>query len=65
MVAVLSDNGYLLSRRADGEPASPTGPPVSAYGDVARAGHDAFADPVDQCAASSHTGVSRRTRLPR
>lgn len=47
MVAVLSDNGYLLSRRADGEPASPTGPPVSAYGEVARAGHGAFADPVD------------------
>src|SRR5579864_1480291 len=47
MVVVLSDNGYLLSRRAGDEPASPTGPPVSAYGDAARAGQGAFADPVD------------------
>jgi diguanylate cyclase (GGDEF)-like protein len=47
MVAVLSDNGYLLSRRAGDEPASPTGPSVSAYGDVARARQGAFADPVD------------------
>ncbi|WP_233849452.1 putative bifunctional diguanylate cyclase/phosphodiesterase [Paraburkholderia sp. HD33-4] len=47
MVAVLSDNGYLLSRRAGDEPASPTGPPVSAYVDEARAGQGAFADPVD------------------
>ncbi|MFM0019493.1 putative bifunctional diguanylate cyclase/phosphodiesterase [Paraburkholderia azotifigens] len=47
MVAVLSDNGYLLSRRVGDEPASPTGPPVSAYSGMARVGQGAFADPVD------------------
>lgn len=47
MLAVLSDNGYLLSRDVAGEPASPEGPTTSAYrSSLGRTG-EVFADPVD------------------
>ncbi|WP_018441886.1 bifunctional diguanylate cyclase/phosphodiesterase [Trinickia symbiotica] len=48
MLAVISDNGYLLSRRAAGEPASPEGPPASAYRGILGAIGQVSADPVDQ-----------------
>ncbi len=48
MLAVTSDSGYLLSRLAGGEPASPTGPPASAYREMENAKGGVFVDPVDQ-----------------
>lgn len=47
MLAVISDNGYLLSRRAAGEPATAEGPSTSAYRGILGAKDDVFADPVD------------------
>lgn len=47
MLAVLSDNGYLLSRRAAGELASPEGPTTSAYRSNLGATGEVFIDPVD------------------
>ncbi|TDG03021.1 EAL domain-containing protein [Paraburkholderia guartelaensis] len=47
MLAVLSDNGYLLSRLAGGEPASPNGPPASAYSAMTGAKGKVVKDPVD------------------
>lgn len=47
MLTVTSDNGYLLSRLAGGEPASPTGPPASAYREMQNANGEVFTDPVD------------------
>lgn len=48
MLAVTSDSGYLLSRLAGGEAASPTGPPASAYREMLNAKGGVFVDPVDQ-----------------
>jgi diguanylate cyclase (GGDEF)-like protein len=48
MLAVTSDNGYLLSRLASGERASPKGPPASAYREMQNAKGGVFVDPVDQ-----------------
>lgn len=47
MLALISDNGYLLSRRAGSQPASPAGPPASAYGEMVGAKGGVFDDPVD------------------
>jgi diguanylate cyclase (GGDEF)-like protein len=47
MIAVLSDNGYLLSRRVGDEAGSPEGPPASAYSKFARIQRETLADPVD------------------
>ncbi|MDR6412159.1 UNVERIFIED_ORG: diguanylate cyclase (GGDEF)-like protein [Burkholderia sp. 1595] len=47
MLAVTSDNGYLLSRLAGEKPASPTGPPASAYREMQDAKGGVFIDPVD------------------
>ncbi|RKE23888.1 diguanylate cyclase (GGDEF)-like protein [Paraburkholderia sp. BL23I1N1] len=47
MLAVLSDNGYLLSRLAGGEPTSPKGPPASAFSAMTGAKGKIVKDPVD------------------
>ena len=47
MVAVLSDNGYLLSRRVGVDPGSHEGPPASAYSKFAHIQQETLADPVD------------------
>lgn len=47
MLAVLSDNGYLLSRLAGGEPASRAGPPASAFSAMTGATGQIVRDPVD------------------
>ncbi|MGF6641599.1 bifunctional diguanylate cyclase/phosphodiesterase [Paraburkholderia sp. MM6662-R1] len=48
MLVVMSDNGYLLSRLASGEHASPVGPPASAYREMVDAKGEGFTDPVDR-----------------
>ena len=47
MLAVVSDNGYLLSRRAAGEPATAEGPSTAAYRGMLGTKGEVFADPVD------------------
>ena len=47
MLAVISDNGYLLSRRTGLGKASPTGPPAAAYREMVGAKGRVFSDPVD------------------
>lgn len=47
MLAVTSDNGYLLSRRAAAEAATAEGPPILAYRGILGAKGEVFADPVD------------------
>jgi diguanylate cyclase (GGDEF)-like protein len=47
MLAVISDNGYLLSRRTGLGRASPVGPPAAAYLEMAGAKGSVFKDPLD------------------
>lgn len=47
MLAVLSDNGYLLSRLAGGEHTSPMGPPSSAFSAMSGAKGKVVKDPAD------------------
>ena len=47
MLAVISDNGYLLSRRTGLGKASPVGPPAAAYREMVGAKGRVFSDPVD------------------
>ncbi|MBK3823622.1 EAL domain-containing protein [Paraburkholderia aspalathi] len=47
MLAVISDNGYLLSRRTGLGKASPVGPPAAAYREMVGAKGRVFNDPVD------------------
>jgi len=47
MLAVISDNGYLLSRRAGQSAASPMGPPAAAYREMVGAKGGVFGDPLD------------------
>ena len=46
-LAVISDNGYLLSRLGGRGPASPTGPAASAYREMQNARGGVFGDPAD------------------
>jgi diguanylate cyclase (GGDEF)-like protein len=47
MLAVISDNGYLLSRRTSLGNASPVGPPAAAYREMMGEKGGVFTDPVD------------------
>ena len=47
MLAVISDNGYLLSRRTGLGRASPVGPPAAAYHEMVGAKGRVFKDPLD------------------